>query len=403
MKILVVEDDIIPRRILTKALEKYGHDVIIAENGFLAWEILKQEQINFVISDWIMPGITGLELCRKIRATLFPTYIFIILLTAKSREQDCIEGLQAGADDFISKPFNSGVLDARINAGIRILKLEKKLADRNNKLTRSNRKLKHANGIIKKDLQAAAKIQANLLPVQDSMLHNIRFNWMFMPSAYIAGDIFNYFKLDEHHVGFYLLDVAGHGIPAALLSVTLSNLLSMTEGNENILKKFIPKPPHYRIIKPASVMANLNNRFQSLEKTMQYFTMLYGIIDIRSSKMTISQAGHPPPIHLSHEKSAIRLGSGGFPVGMIENIDYDEKETQLKKGDRVVLYSDGITECTNQNKQFFTDTRLIDILESSRFLPVHEMINRLKTDLSNWKGSKTFEDDISLVILEVLN
>ena len=128
MKILVVEDDPVTRKTLSLILHNFGYEVLSAPDGIQAWDILKKEYIRLVISDWEMPEMNGLTFCRKVRSTEFPGYVFFILLTSRDTKEDLVEGMSAGADDFIVKPFNKEELYARIKAGERILKLEADLA-----------------------------------------------------------------------------------------------------------------------------------------------------------------------------------------------------------------------------------------------------------------------------------
>jgi sigma-B regulation protein RsbU (phosphoserine phosphatase) len=258
--------------------------------------------------------------------------------------------------------------------------------------------------VIKRDLEAGAEIQSSLLPQSASMIYRVRFDSIFLPSAYVAGDIFNYFKLDENHVGFYVLDVAGHGIPAAMLSVSLSKVLSPTNHQECLLKQFmpVPEPPYYEIINPANAMRALNERFQADEDTMQYFTMIYGLIDIRDGRTVMTQAGHPPPIFLQEGKKAILIGTGGYPVGMLPDLDYEEKAVHMDNGDRLILYSDGITECTNNEKEQFSVERFIKLLEEGHDLPLRELMERIKDSLRLWKGGNQFEDDVTLLAMEMV-
>lgn len=140
MNILVVEDDLVTRRLLKKTIEGWGHEVLTAESGEEAWDILMHNQLKFVIADWIMPGIDGIALCRKIRSEI-PGYIYFILLTGKDRKEDMIDGLNAGADDYVTKPFDRNELKVRVKAGERILNLEKELNEKNEKLSRLNARL----------------------------------------------------------------------------------------------------------------------------------------------------------------------------------------------------------------------------------------------------------------------
>ncbi|OGL47388.1 MAG: hypothetical protein A2161_11645 [Candidatus Schekmanbacteria bacterium RBG_13_48_7] len=124
MKILVVEDDVVSRIILEKSLENWGYETVVAEDGIVAWGIYKEDNIRFVISDWMMPNMDGVELCKNIRSLNRQEYTYIILLTARAGKSNFLEGMKAGADDFITKPFDKEELEARILAGKRILEMQ---------------------------------------------------------------------------------------------------------------------------------------------------------------------------------------------------------------------------------------------------------------------------------------
>ncbi len=402
MKILVAEDDPVTRKTLSLILHNFGYEVLSASDGKQAWDILQKEYVRLIISDWEMPEMDGVALCRNVRSTEFPGYVFFILLTSRDTKDDLVEGMSAGADDFMVKPFNKEELYARIRAGERILKLEKDLAERNRALRETNEKLNKAYSVIKKDLREAGKIQSSLLPEPGLVINGVQFDWVFLPSTYVAGDIFNYFKLDETHLGFYLLDVAGHGIPASMLSVTLSKVLSTENNKQCVLKRHLEVPPYYEIRMPSVVIKALNQRFQSDAETMQYFTMIYGVINTLDGHSIITQAGHPPPVYLKKGSKATLLGSGGFPVGMFPDLDYEEESVVLNKGDRLFLYSDGITECTNKKNEQFSVERLIRILEKDPDVPIKELMENMEKSLRTWKGDDAFEDDVTLLALNVL-
>jgi sigma-B regulation protein RsbU (phosphoserine phosphatase) len=403
MQLLIVDDDKAARSSLSRDLQQLHHEVRSAADGSEAWKILQQEHISLVITDWRMPQMDGLELCRRIRSGDLPKYVYVILMTTKDDKDALIAGMEAGADDFVVKPFSKGELHARLKAGERILKLQRVLAQRNEELSESNKKLSQAYSVIKMDLEAGAKIQSSLLPESASTIYGVQFDSIFLPSTFVAGDIFNYFRLDEHHIGFYVLDVAGHGIPSAMLSVTLSKALSPTNHQECVLKQFVPvpDPPYYRIISPARAVQVLNQRFQADDDTMQYFTMVYGLFDTRDGRVAITQAGHPPPILLQKGANATLVGTGGYPVGMLPDVDYEKEEFTVNKGDRLILYSDGITECTNSNQVQFSVERLIDILEKGRNLPLRKLMESIEEGLRLWRENDDFEDDMTLLAIEI--
>ncbi|OEU67751.1 MAG: hypothetical protein BA863_12830 [Desulfovibrio sp. S3730MH75] len=126
MRILIVEDNIVSLKLLEKILEKLGHKALVAEDGLKAWELFQKNKIRMVITDWMMPGMDGLELCQKVRSSDLPDYIYIIIITSKDKKEDIIKGLEAGADDYITKPINPNELQARLKAGERVIQLEKR-------------------------------------------------------------------------------------------------------------------------------------------------------------------------------------------------------------------------------------------------------------------------------------
>lgn len=393
MRILIVDDDVDMRRLLLHTLQRWGYDVVPASDGAQAWEILRNEPISFVITDWIMPNLDGLELCRRIREGRFARYIYIILLTAKNSKEELIKGMEAGADDFLIKPFNAGELKVRIRAGERIIKLESNLEEQ-------NKKLQEAYFRIREDLDAAVTMQQSLLPSHALVVPGFRFEWIFAPCHFVAGDIFNVFQFNEHRTGFYILDVAGHGIPAAMLSVTLSKLLSPTVSQGSPLMRFIPDPPHYDIAMPAEAVHTLNQLFQSEDDAMQYFTMIYGVLETRSARILLTQAGHPSPIYQPKEAKAELLGTGGFPVGMLPDTTYQEEELCLYPGDRIFFYSDGIPECIGKDGERFSVNRLIALIDEWRDRPLRDVTADIEQTLRRWRGSDEFEDDITLLAIE---
>ncbi len=137
-KILIAEDDLISRRLLQKTLEQWGYEVTQAKDGQEAWEALQKEDIRLVIADWIMPGIDGITLCRNIRESKMPGYVYFILLTGKDTKEDMIKGLESGADDYVTKPFDRNELQVKVRAGERIIELERELTQKHEELNKLN-------------------------------------------------------------------------------------------------------------------------------------------------------------------------------------------------------------------------------------------------------------------------
>jgi sigma-B regulation protein RsbU (phosphoserine phosphatase) len=398
MRILVVEDDPMQRLVLVELLKKHGHEVTSAADGDAAWEKLIESGSSLVFTDWMMPRMNGLELIRKIRENAFGRYVYVILCTSRGSRADWIEGMKSGADDYVEKPVYEDELLARLGPGKRVIDLEERLENDKRKLAETNRALSNAYETIRKDLEAAARMQRSLLPVPCT-IQGLRCDSLFLPASTVAGDVFNFFPLNASATAFYLLDVSGHGIPAAMLSVTLSKMLNSRPSQGSPLVQAASDGITYEIRPPHEAMAELNRRFQ--DQGDMYFTMVYGLLDKHSRRLQIVQAGHPEPVLLRRGKPPIALGDGGFPVGMLPEMSYDLLEYTMEQGDRLFLCSDGITECTNQAQEQFGFPRFIDFLDRHRYDSLDVLLKALELTISRWGGSADFADDVSLLALEL--
>jgi PAS domain S-box-containing protein len=260
---------------------------------------------------------------------------------------------------------------------------------------KAEEKLRNAYQLISNDLESAAAIQKNLLP-EASTLEGVRFEWLFCPSSFVAGDIFNYFQIGEGQVGFYLLDVSGHGVPAAMLSVSLSWMFSNMLQNEGDDKKITRR----HMMSPAKIIGKLNTVFQENRTAGQYITMIYGVLDCSMNRLTISQAGLPAPIHCNSSGASSVIGSGGFPVGLVPDVDYEEETIDFYPGDRLFLYSDGITECFNAESIQFSDERLVGLIEDGSGKQLDNLLRSIEYELRLWRGDKQYDDDVTLLAIE---
>ena len=213
----------------------------------------------------------------------------------------------------------------------------------------------------------------------------------------MAGDTYNYFTIDDQHTGFYLLDVSGHGVTSALLSASLSKQLLPVNGSP--LKIFKNEAPFYEIIPPAQVVANLNTTFLQKDYCEQYFTMIYGLYNKSTHQIKFCQAAHPSPLHI-HKNGIHIVGDGGFPVGLVPDTEYKELAITLEVNDRLILYSDGITECKNTLDEQFGEERFIELINSYKYVELKQLLFKIQEHLKEWHGDLKFKDDISIVTFE---
>jgi len=386
---LVVGDDEEARVALSRQLDGVGFSTVTADSGEQALDIIGKTNITLVLCDWSMEGMSGTEFCAQLRSSAVDRYVYFIFLGGKS-DASAKEALQAGADDFMNRPFANDELNLRLKSATRIIELQSRLAERNDFL-------EYAYASVTTDLKIAAKVQEDLLPRQ-FRLAGLDTNWVFKPANFVAGDMFDYFPMGDDHFVFYILDVEGHGIASALTSFAINNqlnpsshgLCSQTVKNSGDLSEAV-----------TSTMLNLNRQFEGNLNSSRYFTMIYGIIEISTGNVTLTQAGHPAPVHLQKKSGvAVPLGDGGMPVGLIKDATYSSVNCTLEKGDRLYLYSDGMIECENANGEFYGSDRLLARIQEWRDLPIDELGDLFDGEIAQWNGSETFEDDVSMVILE---
>jgi sigma-B regulation protein RsbU (phosphoserine phosphatase) len=398
VQVLVADDDRMQRTMLGVLLRKSGYEVVEASHGAEAWEILQQNSIRLLFTDWMMPNMNGLELIQRIRENDLGHYVYIILCTGKESKADLVKGLSSGADDFLSKPADPDELRARLHAGERVIELENKLAKEKQALAEIYGSLSIAHEKIRSDLKAAAKLQKSLLPRPGSH-QNLRYDWVFRPTSQVAGDIFNVFPLDSQHIGFYQLDVSGHGIPSAMLSFSLSKALQATPMRDSLVKRLIAEPPGYQIVPPNEVVQELNRNFQN--DNDMYFTMVYGVFDTVSGCLRLTQAGHPNPILARRNQAPRLLGDGGFPVAALPDVEFDLIEEELQPGDRLLLCSDGVSECHDIRQQQFGIERVVDCLNRGAGQPLVQLMHSLEEELLLWRGGEEFDDDVSVLAVEM--
>ena len=392
LKVLVIDDAPDVRIYVRALLRKWGYDPVLATNGADGLERMREGGIRLVICDWMMDGMSGPEVCAAIRSEDFGHYVYLMLLTGRTEDTDLVFGLDAGADDFLSKPFDAQVLRARLQVGVRILGLEERLAEQNRVLQRHHDELGCAYSQIQNDLAAAARIQRESLPVSDDAVAPLRAGWLFLPAAKISGDSFHFFPVSKELVGFYHLDVAGHGIPAALLSTSLSRSLVPHTGISG-------SPGDY--LEPADFLATLNRELCSPDgEVTSYATIVYGVLNKHTGDGRLALAGHPKPMILHPGGDIQDLAPGGLPVGMFDAVDYDTQSFRLGPGDRLVTYSDGITDCFDADGVAFDIDHFKALLAGNRDLRADAIADKLKHAVTEWRGGEDFEDDISVLILE---
>lgn len=267
-------------------------------------------------------------------------------------------------------------------------------------LQKANLQLESASQAIQEDLRAAAEVQRSLLPTEPPTVAGFGFAFKFRPCSDVGGDCLDIFPLDTRHIGLYILDVSGHGVASALLSVSLSHMLSAAPDRSFLYQPDLDNPGAYTITPPAEVASRLNRHFLARGGTGQYFTMIYGILAKDSGEFRYAAAGQLGPLYCPANLAPCILETGGMPIGLLPGADYQEHRQVLAHGDRLYLCTDGIIEAMDTAKREFGVRQLLDSLDRNRALPLEESLSSILSSVEQWSAPSGPADDASLLAIE---
>jgi phosphoserine phosphatase RsbU/P len=325
-----------------------------------------------------MPGLNGAEVLKRLRSDRNPAVARIptIMLTAHGSEKSEVSCLQAGADDFVTKPVNASVLRARIETQLRLRSMRRQLERQNDELERWRRNLE-------RDLAAARLTQQSLIPQKPLTLPDWDVATCYRPVIQVGGDIYGWLRMKDGRILFWIADGTGHGAAAALLT-TLAKLL-FHHGNEE----------HYM---PASIMEAVNNDFRSIFGSRSFMTAMCVALDPVTGKASIVGAGHPPLLVTRPNGSTESIASIAPPLGLIEQPEFTETAIDLEPGDAFLLYTDGVFRWTKDEGHRLTLEQLRKILDHSA--PTAEAL--LKSVLAHTApetAATTSPDDMTLLVV----
>jgi len=406
-RLLVVDDDHANRELLFDLLTPRGYSVTLAEDGEQALKLIDAAEFDLVLLDITMPGIDGFEVLSRVRRYQLRSELPVIMVTGLDEHDLIVKALEGGANDYITKPLELSVIVARMRTHLslkraydQIVALEQNLELRNEQLEQTNDELDKAFRQMKGDMQSAAKVQRALLPNSMPDIPGVQFTWAVRPCTDLAGDSLNVFQLDDDHVGFYLLDVSGHGVRAALLSVTLSRILTPLPDQPSILRRREHGTGRLVPTSPAAVAEELNWRFQLDLETWQYFTLFYGLLNTKTLDLRFISCGQPGPLYIPFDGEPQNLHQPIFAIGWMPTPEYRERLLRLRPGDRLHLYSDGVGEAMNVEKALFGDDRVIKCVAENRGLPLRQSVEAVLKAAEAFSG-RPFEDDVSALAVEI--
>ncbi|MBL1175736.1 PP2C family protein-serine/threonine phosphatase [Pantanalinema sp. GBBB05] len=375
-KILVIDDDLTARLVLKKMLEEQGYEVVTANDGIEGVKQAQQLRPALIICDWMMPRMDGIEVCRYIKGEPELATIFFILLTARDGVEDRVQGLDSGADDFLSKPVESSELKARVRAGLRLHRVYQDLQDQKR--------------ILECELAEAAEYVRSLLPLP--LDRKIKIDTRFVPSRHLGGDCFDYYWLDPDYLAIYLLDVSGHGLGAALPSISVLNLLrSQSMDGVNFYQ-------------PNHVLTALNEAFQMDFQNDKYFTIWYGVYNQARRQLIYSSAGHPPAILISESPDKTlqisQLKTVSLPIGMMPDTKFVNQRCTVEDHSTLYIFSDGVYEIHQTDGEVWGLDAFIQLLAKHRDTIHQHGLNYILDYVKSLNSKEVFEDDLSLLQIQ---
>lgn len=385
-KIVVVDDDAGNRELLSRRLRKDGHEVLEAENAEIGVRLLRQGGVDLILLDRIMPQSDGYTVLKQIKSDPDLRDTLVLMISGLDGQQGIARCIEAGAEDYLLKPFDSVLLRARVRACLE----KKQLRDRE---LRTHLALVESQRRLVSELAEAAEYVRSLLPAP-LVSGPIHAEWYFKPSTQLGGDALGYHWLDTDHFAVYLLDVCGHGIGAALLSVSALNMIRSRSL------------PGVNGLDPISVMQSLNEAFPMELHHEQYFTLWYGVLNIRSGRLRYGSAGHPPAFLIHTPASTTPSPSAEFhelrtaapPIGCFKDASFSAKEIDIKESGSLWIFSDGAYELPvpNARPMSISDYRNWVLAQSrSSSLRASQCMDFVETRM----GDTALEDDLSVLCL----
>lgn len=399
--VLVVDDDGVKRRDISVLLTRLGYTVSEAETVDHALRLCLEKPFEIVISRRWIGGECGLKFCRAFRKIPRDSYGYFIFMTPVLMLGDVKNGYISGADDFLEQPVSEAELQARLVAGSRISRMHWELTCKNFAIEETLHELQQLYDSIDLDLIEAKRLLHSHVKEREVQLGPTRISQVLRTAGRVGGDLVGFHPAGSDRVTIYSLDVSGHGVASALATARLAGLISSIVPQQDA-DKVNDAIDGLDAIRPDLIAAQLNDiALREMEGT-HYFTMALADVDMRDGKVRLTQAGHPYPLIQRADGRLDQLGDGGFPIGLIEEATFDVVEDQLFPGDRLILASDGVTECRD---------RLGDLLGEGGF---HKMLDQLVQvrgiaflealvwNLSDRTEGGQFDDDISAISLELM-
>ena len=378
-RLLLIDDNQGDAELIRRLLAKEGYRVEYASSGEDGLRLLAEQPPDCVLVDYRMPGMDGYEVCRRIKGADGLRNIPVIMLTGADSSRDVVAGLDAGADDFVTKSAEIEVLLARVRAALRVKASQDRIVEQAAELQRLNDRLN-------KDLQFARRVQEALLPQPEFSTERAEIRAAYIPSETLSGDFYDYFKCRQS-LFLFVADVSGHGLPAAILVSLLKSYLHSEAPDAESLGGF---------------MASLNDFLVGASLPSQFATAQLIRIDEDSMRMIFSNAAHPPFLLLKQkEPTALPYEMPGHLLGATPGMVFEEQAVPLEAGDLLFAYTDGLTDRRANSGEFYGIDRIAVILERSRDEGLSAIYDHILADVTSFHAVDEYRDDIAFVLARI--
>ena len=375
--ILVIDDDRGSRRMLLRALGEAGYACRESASGVEALEMLHAEAPSLLLLDFDMPELNGAEVLSRLREDADPAIAQLpaIMLTGFGGRATEVHCLEAGANDFVTKPINLPVLRARIDTQLRLQSLRRQLQQQNDELEAWRKDLE-------RDLAAARLTQRSLIPQKPPLLPGWEVAAVYRPVIQVGGDIYGWLRMTDGRTLFWIADATGHGAAAALLT-TLAKLLFHHGSGEHA--------------RPAEIMEAVNNDFRSIFGARSFMTAMCVALEAQTGCASVVGAGHPPLIVARRAGAAELVTSIAPPLGLLEKSHFEETTIALQPGDGFLLYTDGLYGASRVEAERWTPTRL-QALMTGDHSSAQALLGHLLERAAPEKGEPQADDLAALVV-----
>jgi two-component system sensor histidine kinase ChiS len=368
--ILIVDDDPVNLRVLMNLMGLYGYNSVCAVGGREALELIRKNSFNCVLLDIMMPEITGYDVLEEIRHD-YPLFeLPVIMLTAANQPHDIATAFSSGANDFLNKPIQREELLCRLATHISL-----------SRMVRENSQFE----ILNHELSLARDILDTIIPELPADTSRLKIRSLYRPSRTLGGDFFDFHSVDDRGIGFIVADITGHGISAAMFA----SMLKIAFHRERSAAS-----------DPEAVLYGINRNISGVVKGL-YLTAAYVYIDFISRTLTLASAGHPHPLLLKNDGSLNEIVSKGYLIGWQSQAEYKSITVDFNPGDRLILYTDGITEAMNPQGKLYGSRFFDDIKSISGTLD--EALEAYYDNVKIWTESQeSIEDDITILAVELI-